>query len=102
MTPSLGQEGIDESAIEGSPPTMAVAMLDSEIVRQIRALTARGWGAKRIAAAVGASRGAVRRYVRDGVAAETQRRPRARRLDDAQRALAVELLEGPAAGDAVV
>ena len=45
-----------------APPTMAVPMLDSEIVRQIRALTALGWGAKRIAGAVGASRNAVRRY----------------------------------------
>jgi transposase len=81
---------------------MAVPMLDSEIVRQIRALRAAGWGSKRIAAEVGASRGAVRRYIREGAAAETQERPGARRLDTAQRALAVELLEGPAAGNAVV
>jgi transposase len=85
-----------------APPTMAVPMLDSEIVRQIRALTALGWGAKRIAGAVGASRNAVRRYVREGAAAETQRRPRARCLDDEHRALAAELLDGEAAGNAVV
>src|SRR5690349_16510809 len=85
-----------------APPTMAVPMLDSEIVRQIRALTALGWGAKRIAAAVGASRNAVRRYVREGAAAETQQRPRARRLNADERVLAAELLEGEAAGNAVV
>jgi transposase len=85
-----------------APPTMAVPMLDSEIVRQIRALSDLGWGAKRISDAVGASRNAVRRYLRLGAAAEVQVRPQARQLDADQRALAVELLEGEAAGNAVV
>jgi transposase len=85
-----------------APPTMAVPMLDSEIVRQIRALSALGWGAKRISDAVGASRNAVRRYLRLGAAADVQVRPQARQLDAEQRALAVELLEGEAAGNAVV
>ena len=35
----------------GAPLTMAVPMLDTEIVRQIRALHALGWGSKRIAEA---------------------------------------------------
>ena len=85
-----------------APPTMAAPMLDSEIVRQIRALSALGWGAKRISDAVGASRNAVRRYLRLGAAADAQVRPQARQLDAEQRALAVELLEGEAAGNAVV
>ncbi len=85
-----------------APSTMAVSMLDSEIVRQIRALAARGWGTKRISQEVGASRGAVRRYLREGDAAETQQRPRAWTLDAEQRRLAADILDGAAAGNAVV
>lgn len=86
----------------GGPPTVVVPMLEPEIVRQIRALHALGWGSKRIAPAVGASRGAVRRYLRLGPAAEVQRRPQAQALNADDRALAAELLAGPAAGNAVV
>lgn len=50
-------------------------MLEPEIVKQIRALTALGWGKKRIARELGIARNSVRRYVREGEAAETQTRP---------------------------
>jgi transposase len=85
-----------------APSTMSAPMLDPEIVKQIRALAALGWGTKRISVEVGASRGAVRRYLREGAAAETQQRPRAWTLDAEQRVVAKELLDGPAAGNAVV
>lgn len=77
-------------------------MLDPEIVRQIRALVDLGWGAKRIRRELGISRNAVRRYVRGGEAAARQVRPKARCLTPEQCALAVELLDGAAAGNAVV
>lgn len=51
---------------------MAVPMLEPEIVRQIRALHALGWGSTRIAPAVGAPRGAVRRYLRLGPSADSR------------------------------
>ena len=44
----------------------------------------------------------MRRYLRGGEAAEVQRRPGARRLDEATAALAVELFETTAEGNAVV
>ena len=78
-----------------------VPMLEPEIVRQIRGLAAMSWGSKRIAATLGISRGAARRYLR-GAAPGAQERPRARRLDADQRAVAVTLLDGEAAGNAVV
>jgi transposase len=77
-------------------------MVDSEIVRQLRALYELGWGKLRIARELGVSVNSVRRYIRAGVAAETQTRPGAWTLDDAERAQARELLDGPAAGNAVV
>jgi transposase len=81
---------------------MAAQMLDPEIVRQIRALVELGWGSKRIARELGLGLRSVKRYRRLGVAAETQTRPKARVLDDAERALAIGLLDGPAAGNAMV
>lgn len=83
-------------------PTMAVPMLDPEIVRQIRALESLGWGSKRIARELGIALMSVKRYRRLGAAAETQVRPKARKLSDSEVALAVELLDGPAEGNAVV
>src|ERR1041384_694906 len=77
-------------------------MVDPEIVRQIRSLVAFGWGARRIGREVGGARGSGRRYLRGGGAAETQRRPSRRKLDEAGRALAVELFETTAEGNAVV
>jgi hypothetical protein len=58
-------------------------MVDPEIVRQIYSLVAFGWGATRIGREVGVARGTVRRYLRGGGAAETQRRPSRRKLDEA-------------------
>ena len=77
-------------------------MVEPEIVRQVRVLRARGWGAKRIAVQVGVARNTVRRYLRDGLAAEVQVRPNARRLDEVERAKARQMLAGVAEGNAVV
>jgi transposase len=82
--------------------TVWVPMVDPEIVKQLRALHALGWGIKRIARELRIARNSVRRYLREGVAAETQTRPNARTLDDTQRELATELLDGPAQGNGVV
>ena len=83
-------------------PGAEVSMLAPEIVRQIRDLAGLHWGAQRIADETGVARGTVRRYLRGGPSAEVQRRPGARTLDVAAQALAVELLDGPAQGNAVV
>ena len=77
-------------------------MVDPEIVKQLRVLHGLGWGVKRIARELGIARNSVRRYLREGAAAETQTRPTARTLDDSQRELATRLLDGPAQGNAVV
>jgi transposase len=76
-------------------------MLEPEIVRQIRGLAAMSWGSKRIAATLGISRVAARRYLR-GAAPGDQERPGARQLDADQRKVAVAVLDGEAAGNAVV
>lgn len=82
--------------------TLWVPMLDPEIVKQLRALAALGWGKKRIARELGIARNSVKRYLREGDAAETQTRPGAWTLDAEQQALARTLLDGPAAGNGVV
>lgn len=82
--------------------TLTVPMVDPEIVRQLRTLHELGWGAKRIARELGIARNSVRRYLRQGAAAETQTRPGARTLDVAQEATARTLLDGAAEGNAVV
>jgi len=82
--------------------TLWAPMLEPEIVKQIRALTALGWGKKRIARELGVARNSVRRYLREGEAADTQTRPRAWTLDAEQQVLARSLLDGPAAGNSVV
>ena len=92
---------MDESASEGSK-TVWVPMVDPEIVKQVRALHALKWGSKRIAKEVGIARNSVRRYLRGGIDAEKQVRPKARRLSDEQVALASELLDGPAEGNGPV
>lgn len=81
---------------------MVVPMLDPEVVSRIRLLRRMGWGTKRIAREVGAARNSVRRYLREGDAAERQVRPGARTLDADQEAAARALLDGPAEGNAVV
>ena len=82
--------------------TLWVPMVDPEIVKQIRALAALGWGKKRIARELGVARNSVRRYLREGAAAETQTRPGAWTLDADQQEVARTLLDGPAAGNGVV
>lgn len=86
--------------IEGA--AIRVPMVDPEIVRQIRALHALGWGAKRIARELGIARNSVRRYIRLGEVAEVQTRLAARTLEPAPEKAARALLDGPAAGNAVV
>jgi len=93
---------MDHEGLMQSPPSTEVQMVEAEIVRQIRALAELGWGMKRIARETGAARGTVRRYLRSGTAAERQSRPLGWTLSAAERALAIELLEGPAEGNAVV
>ena len=78
------------------------AMVEPEIVRQIRSLSELGWGARRIGRELGVARGTVRRYLRGGHAAEVQVRPSRRRLDEAGRKRALELFESTAEGNAVV
>ncbi len=82
--------------------TLWVPMLEPEIVKQLRALAALKWGTKRIARELSISRNSVRRYLREGAAAETQTRPTAWTLDAEQQATAVSLLDGPAEGNGVV
>lgn len=77
-------------------------MIEPEVVRQVRELSARGWGAKRIAVELGIARNTVRRYVRGGTTAEAQIRPAARKLDDDARAEARQLFTSVAEGNAVV
>ncbi|MBL0215881.1 MAG: transposase [Myxococcales bacterium] len=71
-------------------------------MKHLRALKALGWGTKRIARELGIARNSVRRYLREGAAAETQTRPGAWTLDAEQQVAARALLDGPAAGNGVV
>lgn len=57
---------------DGAPGETQVAMVEPEIVRQIRALAELRWGSRRIASELGISRGTVRRYLRGGTSAEVQ------------------------------
>src|SRR5687767_7743220 len=91
-----------EKTLVSRSGAMVVPMLDPEVVSRIRLLHRMGWGAKRIAREVGAARNSVRRYLREGAAAEKQERPGARKLDAGQEATARALLDGPAEGNAVV
>jgi len=90
--------GLQEVATTGTDG----AMVEPEIVRQIRALVEFGWGVRRIARELGVARGTVRRYVRGGAAAEAQERPSRRLLDDFGRGRAIELFDTIAEGNAVV
>jgi len=84
------------------PGTLSVPMLDPEIVVQIRALHRMRWGTRRIARELGCSRNSVKRYLSGGVDAETQTRPGAWTLAAEHHAKARSLLDGAAAGNAVV
>lgn len=87
-----------------APPRSAeeVQMVEPDVVRQMRELSALGWGSKRIAAELGVARNTVRRYLRGGGSAEVQHRPGARRLDGDARAQARQLFTTTAEGNAVV
>lgn len=85
-----------------APPFAEARMIEPDAVRQLRQLRAQGWGTKRIARELGIARNTIRRYVREGVAAEKQERPAARALDDDGRKLATALFDGEAEGNAVV
>jgi transposase len=85
-----------------TPSAAEVSMVEPEVIRQVRALHEQGWGTKRIAREVGIARNTVKRYLRGGEAAQVQLRPGAWSLSAEERALAVELLDGEAEGNAVV
>jgi len=85
-----------------APLDTEVPMVDSETVRLMKELSQRGWKLKRIARELGVARNTVRHYVRDDASAGLQKHIACRRLDEQQRAEARRLLEGPAAGNAVV
>jgi transposase len=94
---------MESEILRDQPPgATQVAMVDPEIVRQIRALHALSWPIRRIARELGVGRGAVRRYLRGGEAAEVQTRPTRRALTDVQRAEVVRLFDTTAEGNAVV
>lgn len=78
------------------------AMVDPEVVQQIRGLRARGWGKKRIARELGIAPNTVKRYLRGGAAALVQVRPKARALDPEQHERAIALFDEVAEGNAVV
>lgn len=85
-----------------APRSAEVSMVEQEVVRQMRLLKEAGWGAKRIAKALGIARNTVRRYARGGEKAELQVRPSARQLDSKAVDRAVALWGGAGAGNAVV
>lgn len=79
-----------------------VAMVEAEIVKQMRRLREQRWGMKSIARELGVSRNTVKRYLRGGEDAERQVRPKARCLDDTARVKALACFDGVAEGNAVV
>jgi transposase len=85
-----------------TPPPQEVAVIEPDVVKQMRQLAALKWGAKAIARELGISRNTVRRYLRLGSAAEMQERPQARCLDEKARAEAERLFAAEAEGNAVV
>lgn len=84
-----------------SRETLGAPMVDPEIVKQLHALKGLGWGTKRLARELGIARNSVRRYLHEPDA-EIQTRPGAWTLDAEQQAKARVLLDGAAAGNAVV
>jgi hypothetical protein len=86
----------------GVAASTQAAMIEPELVRQIRALEAMRWGSKRIARKLGLALMTVKRYRRGGAEAEAQHRPTRRALDDEQRAKTRELFDTTAEGNAVV
>lgn len=92
--------GTREGAV--APSVAEVSMVEPELIRQLRTLHEQGWGARRIARELGMARNTVKRYLKGGVGAETQQRPGAWCLSAEERALALELFDGQAEGNAVV
>ena len=93
----------EEKSQESVTPREAeVSMVEQEVVQKMRVLREWGWGAKRIAREVGVARNTVRRYFRQGEAAEAQFRPEARCLPTEVVKRAVALWDGSAEGNAVV
>jgi transposase len=90
-----------DEVVRMAPEVSGGAMLEPEIVRQVRSLGQQGWGSRRIARELGVSRTTVRRYLR-GAPAGFQVRPLGRRLDGPAREAALRLFEGEAQGNAVV
>jgi transposase len=76
-------------------------MLEPDIVNAIRRLRALGHGTRSIAGLLDVDRKTVSRWL-EGPVERRQQRPRARRLDGAQEAVARELFLGMAEGNAVV
>lgn len=91
-----------ETAVVALRSTAEEAMVEQELVRQMRVLAEAGWGAKRIARELGVARNTVRSYLRWRGEEPKQQRPQARRLGQAEHQRAVELWEGTAEGNAVV
>jgi transposase len=85
-----------------APAGPEVPMIDADEVRQVRELSRRKWGAKRIARELGIARNTVRRYLRGGDAATRNSRPSAQALDEDMRRLALEMFDTLAEGNAVV
>jgi transposase len=82
-------------------PMAEVPVVEGEMVTAIRELTNRGWGSKAIASELGIARNTVRRYQR-GASAGVQQRPSGRRLSADDQALAQQLFQSEAEGNAVV
>jgi len=91
-----------EAAVVAPPQVAEVPMKEAEVVQQMRVLAGLGWGAKRIAAELGVARNTVKRYIRDGAVPGVQVHLKQRKLDDADKAKAIALLESTAEGNAVV
>ena len=81
--------------------TVEVSMLEPEVVVAIRQLKARGLGARSIERVLGINRKTVRRWL-EGPVTRAQERPRRRKLDATQEALARELFSTVAEGNAAV
>lgn len=81
------------------PTPEVVSVLDETMVQQIRGLSEKGWGFKRIARELNLARNTVRRYIRRPTPG-TQVRPARRALSAEQGQTMVQLFEGPAKGNA--
>lgn len=96
-------EGHDIQSVEniGTISTIEGEMVEESVVEAIRSLKRVGRGIKHVARELGLARNTVRKYW-DETVEPVQVRPRARRLDAGQAALACALFESTAEGNAVV